>query len=83
LVAKGAEVSDADRRWIPADIQASGFALKDSAAVVQGFVVAAARLPDCTGTLVKTGSGGPSRVEGTKHCKPWSAFPEYEARFVN
>lgn len=83
LVAKGAQAGAGDRRWFPVNIEATGFALRDSAPMVKGFVTAAARLPDCTGTLVMGAQGGPSSVDGTKRCKPWSSFPENEVLYIN
>jgi hypothetical protein len=82
LVAKGLKATDADRRWIPTDIQTTGFALKDSASKVKGFVTATARLPDCTGTVIKDAKGGPAKVDGTTRCKPWSSFPEIEGKWI-
>jgi hypothetical protein len=79
LIAKGSAVSNTDQRWSVSNIQSTGFSLKSSAGPVAGFATPAAKLPNCTGTVVKSAAGAPAKVDGTIPCKPWAAFPEYEA----
>jgi len=43
---------------------------------------AAAKLPDCTGTVIKDPAGGPAKVDGTRPCKPWMEFPPYEVKVI-
>ena len=43
---------------------------------------AAAKLPDCTGTVIKDPAGGPAKVDSTRPCKPWMEFPPYEVKII-
>ncbi len=79
LIMSGSTVASTDRRWSVSNIQSTGFSLKSSASPLTGFATPAAKLPNCTGTVVKSAAGAPAKVDGTIPCKPWAAFPEYEA----
>ncbi|MGD0837220.1 MAG: hypothetical protein ABSB49_11325 [Polyangia bacterium] len=45
---------------------------------VAGVAVPAAKLPSCTGTVVKQANGQPPTVDATKPCTSWATFPEAE-----
>ncbi len=79
LIAKGSTVSNTDQGWSVSNIQSTGFSLKSSAGSLTGFATPAAKLPNCTGTVVKSTAGAQAKVDGTIPCKPWAAFPDYEA----
>jgi hypothetical protein len=65
-----------DRLWPVGNVQSTGFSLTGTELKLTGFATASSVLPNCTGTVVKQASG--STVDGTKPCKPWSSFPQYE-----
>lgn len=79
LLGRGEKVTAEAKRWRVANIQPTGFTLTESAVEVAGFVTADAKLPNCTGTVIKGAAGVPARVDGTVPCSPWREFPEYEA----
>ena len=53
-------------------------ALDAPVAQVAGIVVPAAKLPNCTGTVVKQADGLPAKVDATKPCVPWASYPSLE-----
>lgn len=76
LLRNEATPTSTDTQWNIDNVQSTGFGLVGSKVTLSGFASAASVLPDCTGTVVKQTSG--STVDGTKPCKPWASFPEYE-----
>jgi hypothetical protein len=69
-----------DVRWGVHDILPTGFMLTGSTIALTGSAIPPANLPDCTGTVVKQTSG--SKVDGTKPCKPWASYAQYEALYL-
>lgn len=80
LLANEATPKDGDRLWPIGNVQSTGFSLTGTEVKLSGFATASSVLPNCTGTVVKQTSG--STVDGTKPCKPWSSFPQYEELFL-
>ena len=78
LINRGNTVLATSIRWKPISILATSFSLKNSATALTGFVTPAAKLPNCTGTVVKGVAGAPAKVDGTKPCKPWASYPKNE-----
>jgi hypothetical protein len=78
LLGRGQRLTEGSKRWRVANIQPTGFTLADSAVEIAGFVTAGAKLPNCTGTVIKGAAGVAPRVDGTVPCSPWRSFPEYE-----
>jgi hypothetical protein len=81
-------VSGVNGRWRVSPLDSSGmrFSLQGAhggggaaSIAVDGLVVPAASMPDCTGTVIKGGTdAGLPVVDYTKPCKPWSTFPPGE-----
>jgi hypothetical protein len=67
----------------PAEITAEGFTLPGASTKLGGLVILAAKLPNCTGTVVKSPTGGSSTVDRTRACLPWAAYPRVEWVTVN
>ncbi|MBN2575554.1 MAG: hypothetical protein JXP73_13400 [Deltaproteobacteria bacterium] len=82
LLSRGEEVDTGTKRWIPTNIQATGFSLDGWTVDLTGFATPEAKLPNCTGTVVKDPAGGPALVDGTIPCRPWSLFPEHEIKVL-
>jgi len=80
LLTNEATPKDGDRLWPIGNVQSTGFSLTGTEVKLSGFATASSVLPNCTGTVVKQTSG--STVDGTKPCKPWSSFPQYEELFL-
>jgi len=78
LLGRGEALTEESHRWSVANIQPTGFTLQGWPSGVAGFVTAAAKLPNCTGTIVKGAAGLPARVDATVPCHPWRSFPEFE-----
>jgi hypothetical protein len=59
------------------DLMPTGFALPATSGKLGGFVILSAKLPNCTGTVFKSPTGGIT-VDASKRCKPWAAYPPVE-----
>ena len=73
----------AGTRWSVTNIQPSGFDLVGATVQLSGGAVPLAKFPDCTGTIIKQASGLPPKVDATKPCGPWAAYPKFEGKVIN
>jgi hypothetical protein len=80
LMMNGSAPAQDDRRWAIHDIQPTGFKLTGSILNLTGGAISQSSFPNCTGTIVKQPTG--SVVDGAKPCKPWAAYPKYEALYL-
>lgn len=71
LVALVGNGFSASTTYSVSNIQASGFDLAGSTMKLTSGAMA---VPNCTGTVVKQAAGLPSKVDGSKPCKPWATF---------
>lgn len=67
-------------RWSVTNIDPTGFDLVNSTVSLTGGAIAMSKLPGCTGTVVKQSGGLPPKVDGSKPCKQWRSYPEYEIK---
>jgi hypothetical protein len=69
-------------KWVPTNIDASGFDLAGITVQLSGGAIPVARMPDCTGTVIKQSSGLPAKVDGTQPCQAWAAYPPSEGKRI-
>jgi len=84
VLSSGMTPGSGAQRWSVNSILPAGFKLTGSQlAQLTGSVIAASRLPDCTGTTIKQASGAAPVVDATKPCRPWLSYPDFEGYVLN